>query len=297
MGQGGRPVSGLRSRSTFAVRMPELIKIAPARLLRQRLYAGLKTGMTESAARSAVVFAPHQDDETLGCGGTIIARREAGVPVHIVFMTDGTTSHRRFVKQEELRRIRAEEAIRAAGILGVDAPNVCFLDYPDGQLRDWHDSAVRRVMEVLAEAVPEEVFIPYRNDGTPDHESTYRIVIEALESQQRAVHVYEYPVWFWNQWPWVPLQLNLNRDSLKKISHVVRSGCGASFFTLFRDGLFVREVLDRKRRALTEHRSQMTRLVSGIEWPILSDVSEGEFLDCFFQDFEVFHRWNTRAAR
>jgi hypothetical protein len=29
----------------------------------------------ERAKTSAIVFAPHQDDETLGCGGTVILKR------------------------------------------------------------------------------------------------------------------------------------------------------------------------------------------------------------------------------
>jgi LmbE family N-acetylglucosaminyl deacetylase len=277
--------------------MPQLIRIAPGRSIRQRLYAGLGTGMNESVVRSAVVFAPHQDDETLGCGGTIIAKRDAGVPVHIVFMTDGTTSHRRFVEQDALRRIRAEEAVRAAGILGVDASSVCFLDYPDGQLRQHHDAAVRRISEILAEANPGEVFVPYRSDGTPDHEATWRIVVEALKRLRISVPVCEYPVWFWNQWPWVSLRVDVNRESLRAIGRVARAGGGAKFLNVFRDGLFVGDALDRKRCALAEHRSQMTELVAGVKWPTLADVSDGEWLNCFFQDFEVFHRWHAIAAK
>ena len=53
--------------------------------------------------RAAMVFAPHPDDETLGCGGTVVKLRRAGVDVHIVFMTDGRHSH------------DAHTAMRAAG--------------------------------------------------------------------------------------------------------------------------------------------------------------------------------------
>ena len=275
--------------------MPELMKLPRVAPLRQRLFAGLRTGMSESAGRSAVVFAPHQDDESLGCGGTIIRKREAGAPVGIVFMTDGAASHRQFLGEDEIRGTREEEALRAAEKLGVDESDVRFLGYPDGRLGDCHDLAVRRVREILERARPEEVFIPFRNDGTADHEATYRIVVEALEALPGAVDVYEYPVWFWNQWPWVSLQFGFGRQSIKTFRHVVGSGCGASFFRSFRDGFFVGDVLDKKRQALGEHRSQMSRPVSEADWPILSDVSGGEFLECFFQEFEVFHRWKTNA--
>ena len=39
---------------------------------------------------ACIVFAPHQDDETLGSGGTIIQKKRKGADVKIVFMTDVT---------------------------------------------------------------------------------------------------------------------------------------------------------------------------------------------------------------
>jgi hypothetical protein len=34
--------------------------------------------------RSSIIFSPHQDDETLGCGGTIIRKKRVGADVKIV---------------------------------------------------------------------------------------------------------------------------------------------------------------------------------------------------------------------
>jgi len=42
---------------------------------------------------TATVFSPHPDDETLGCGGTIIKKKRAGAEVKIFYMTDGRKSH------------------------------------------------------------------------------------------------------------------------------------------------------------------------------------------------------------
>jgi LmbE family N-acetylglucosaminyl deacetylase len=49
------------------------------------------TSLTE---KSILVFAPHPDDETLGCGGTIANRVREGHEVEIFFMTDGRTLER-----------------------------------------------------------------------------------------------------------------------------------------------------------------------------------------------------------
>jgi LmbE family N-acetylglucosaminyl deacetylase len=47
-----------------------------------------------------VVFSPHPDDETLGCGSTIIKKKRLGADVTIVFMTDGSKSHPHFIFRE-----------------------------------------------------------------------------------------------------------------------------------------------------------------------------------------------------
>jgi hypothetical protein len=50
---------------------------------------------TDSAAgRAALVIAPHPDDETLGCGATILRKVSAGSSVTVLIVTDGRHSHR-----------------------------------------------------------------------------------------------------------------------------------------------------------------------------------------------------------
>lgn len=266
-----------------------LVRLGSLPQLRRRLQEKLVDDSRPRSSARAIVFAPHQDDETLGCGGTIILKRQAGTPVTLVFMTDGTTSHRRFMDAEELRLLRREEALAAADVLGIAPTEVHFLDFADGELGNFHDAAVRRVVELVNDHRPAEVFVPYRADGTPDHEATYRVVTEALSQMNLPVRICEYPVWFWNQWPWVPLQLGCNRDTLKSLRQILRGGFGMKTYRTFRSGVFVGDVLDRKRRALAQHRSQMTKLRPGVAWPILSEISGGGFLQCFFQEYEVFH--------
>jgi LmbE family N-acetylglucosaminyl deacetylase len=245
--------------------------------------------MGPRADSSAVVFAPHQDDETLGCGGTIILKRQAGTPVTVVFMTDGSTSHRRFIQADELIRLRKQEAFDAAVILGVAVDDVRFLDFPDSRLGRFHAAAVAKVSALLERQLPHEVFVPYRADATPDHESTYKIVLEAVQASGRALRIYEYPVWIWNQWPWVSLKLTCNRDFVSVIRRHSRARFGRKLLKEFKSGVFVGDVLETKRRALAQHRSQMTILKPGVDWPTLGGVSDGDFLNCFFQEYEIFH--------
>jgi len=236
----------------------------------------------------AMVFAPHPDDEVLGCGGTIILKRNKETLVSIVFMTDGRTSHQRFVNSDELCRIRREEALDAGSALGVEEQNLHFLDFPDGELDHHHVHAVTRVMSLLSSEPVGEVFVPYQWDGTPDHEATYRIVQEAVRRLNLKGRFFEYPVWMWNQWPWVSLELRPNRNLLRDLKALFHAGFGLRARNKLRSGVFVGEVLSQKREALSRHRSQTTELQPGVGWPTLSDVSNGEFLNCFFQEYELF---------
>ena len=107
-----------------------------------------------------VVFAPHQDDETLGCGGTIIKKKRLGGDVSIVFVTDGSRSHD-LIPTQELKSIRVKEALAASRLLGVTEGDVTFLEFEDGKLGEHLASATDRVIKVLRERRFEQIFIPY----------------------------------------------------------------------------------------------------------------------------------------
>ena len=93
-----------------------------------------------------LVLAPHCDDETIGAGGTIAEARRRGIPVRLVFFTNGDGSRstqiavdarlRRRTTFVQLARLRQQEALKAAKALGVDENDVIFLGYPDGGTRE-----------------------------------------------------------------------------------------------------------------------------------------------------------------
>ncbi|MBI4879383.1 MAG: PIG-L family deacetylase [Planctomycetes bacterium] len=242
----------------------------------------------ESLGRSAVLFAPHPDDETLGAGGTIIRKTDAGAPVTLVFMTDGSRSHRHLMPVGQLRELRLSEA-RAAGMaLGVRDTDMLFLGHEDGALESSFDAARAQVAALLRERRPDEVFLPYARETPADHRATRAIVLAALgEVRARAV-LLEYPVWFWAHWPFAPVAARCRRELLRSwLDGVLAS---ARYVGELRHEVDVRGVLERKRAALEKHRSQVARLVDDPRWLTLADVAGGAFLRCFFQEREVFRR-------
>lgn len=268
-------------------------KLSPRVLLRKLLLAVLNTSVPDMSSselkRSAIVFAPHQDDETLGCGGTIIRKKRAGADLKIVFLTDGSRSHQS-IAAEDLRGMRIQEAIAAARQLGVPAEDVIFIGIQDGELMQHQAEAIAKIQRILAQFPPEEVYIPYRDEPmfVSDHTATYQAVISALERGKHSVRVYEYPVWFWRQYPWTYAKRQHAGDAVLQIPKGVLTGL--KFRQEFNHRVNTQEVLALKRSALNEHKSQIERPENNPKWTILSDFSEGQWLECCFQNHEFFHQ-------
>ncbi len=98
-----------------------------------------------------LVFAPHCDDETLGCGGLMQQTLEAGGAVRTVMLTNGDGFRSAVVRQARTLRIGPQDYIRFAALrqdeshtalagLGVTSKDVLFLGYPDrGLAALWND--------------------------------------------------------------------------------------------------------------------------------------------------------------
>lgn len=259
---------------------------------------------TADLGQSAIVFAPHPDDETLGCGGTILRKTAIGARVEVVFMTDGAASHPHLMPPETLKGIRVEEAIAAGRVLGLAEANLRFLEFPDGQLSQHFAAAVEAVAAHLMRAQPEAVFIPYdREPGfIADHGATHDIVLAALEKTGLAVTVYEYPIWFWYHWPWAAhhwfhLLVPTPKSLPARLKTWLKNGIfstqfGLSFVKDFQYSTRIEDLLGLKWAAIQQHRSQISRLLPDPDWQTLTDVADGDFLACFFQKYEVFRRYS-----
>ena len=271
-------------------------------LYRRRLNRVMAKRQISDLSRSAIVFAPHPDDETLGCGGTIIRKKAAGAAIKIVFMTDGSRSHAGLMAEPELKKIRHQEALQAAQALGVAPEDVIFLGFGDGRLEQTVTAATARIRDwLLAEreaqteaSWPEEVFVPYSLEPPPDHFVTYHAVIAALAEVELAPRIYAYPVWYWRHWPWTSLAGESKRGTLNILKATLLSKLGTAIFEDFQHSVCVRSARSQKHAALAKHASQMQRPASDPSWPILKDVANGDFLDCFFQDYEIFHSPSLR---
>jgi LmbE family N-acetylglucosaminyl deacetylase len=240
-----------------------------------------------------VVVAPHPDDEVLGCGELVRRKRAAGAPVRIVIVSDGSASHRRFIGAETLRMLRAQEALEAAARLGVGPEDVIRLDLPDGRLGEHVGEAAAALERIFQEYRPREVAFPHRWERTPDHVATWEATRRAVRGL-RGVTLLEYGIWIWRVWPIVPLQgsrflsqaRNLAGEAVPAL-HLARA---------FNVRLAV-ERPDLKRHALAAHRTQVERPAEWPDWPVLSDVDGGLWLEALLGSAEYYRQTEVGEDR
>jgi LmbE family N-acetylglucosaminyl deacetylase len=143
-----------------------------------------------TSRRSALVLAPHCDDETIGCGATIARKVAAGCEVRVVVAADGN---------DDIRRGECHEACRR---LGLSEHDVIFLGFPDGSLREHREALGAELRAILAAFSADEVFAPYGIDAHPDHRALAATMDALHRELPRGTSVLGYPVWLWNRWAW-----------------------------------------------------------------------------------------------
>ncbi|MBO3461300.1 PIG-L family deacetylase [Aetokthonos hydrillicola Thurmond2011] len=247
----------------------QLQEIHSSLLFRWILHRGSKS-LTFSQ-KSMMVFSPHQDDETFGCGGMIALKREQGIPVAVTFLTDGQGFGGSDAQtKNEIVEIRKQEAVKALQILGVEQSRIHFLEKPDGTLQDLEPRQRQQTIEQLAELIsfykPEEIYVPHRKDCHKDHEATYELVKEAIRDEKTQnlykqagieVELVQYPIWlFWRS----PLFIMLKLEDI---------ATGYRFS--------IASVQDKKNKAIASYRSQIESLPHG-------------FVKRFLGSYEIFFK-------
>jgi LmbE family N-acetylglucosaminyl deacetylase len=134
--------------------------------------------MDGQAGVSVVVIAPHPDDESIGCGGTLSVHAARGDRVTAVFLTSGERGLKH-LPCEEARRIRESEAEAAADVLGIC--RCTFLRLPDWHVGDHLPEVAASLRPILMREAPQRIYLPHVGEWHPDHRACLPAVSAALE--------------------------------------------------------------------------------------------------------------------
>jgi len=113
--------------------------------------------------------APHPDDETLGCGGTLLRHIASGDPVHWLVVTAMTASQGYTTERIASRQREIEAVAEAYGFASVDRaglPTTRLDTVPKGEL-------IAVIADVIRRVAPTTVYVPYRNDAHSDHTAVF----------------------------------------------------------------------------------------------------------------------------
>ncbi len=154
----------------------------------------MPAAFTLSPKDRVLVFAPHPDDEALGCGGLIQQAVVLGARVRVVFQTDGDNNPwpQRYVEQrwtidascrQRWGARRRLEAVRSLQTLGLQAEDAAFFGLPDQGLTGlWQQKDSQTLglhVSELQTFRPTLLVVPSEDDNHPDHDASWSLIQEA----------------------------------------------------------------------------------------------------------------------
>lgn len=141
-----------------------------------------------------LIISPHPDDESIGCGGTIVGHIAQGDRVDVIFLTSGEKGgHGK--AEAETAKIREEEAKQAAIILGVSG--IDYWRQPDGNLTLTAE-LVERLKNKIMQTEVTTVYVTHEQEEHPDHKQAALLVKKAVEALPEKILkplVWGYEVW------------------------------------------------------------------------------------------------------
>jgi len=182
--------------------------------------------------RKALVIAPHPDDETLGCGGTIRKLADSGWQVNVLRIA----AHMPPLYTKEVHEGTIREARAAHAVLGVAESK--FLDNPALSLSTMPTAELNRTIHDEVETfVPHALFVPFY-DRHIDHRSVFDACMVAARPVDTGKNI----------------KLVAAYETISE-THWTAPGIERQFApTLFVD---ITEQLDTKLAALAEFKSQV----------------------------------------
>lgn len=169
---------------------------------------------TRLIGHRVLVLAPHPDDESLACGGTLRLHTHHRDPVKLVVLTDGRAANQSGSNVSRYIKKREAETRQAARILGIT--DIEFWEIPDRTLLH-HSATATKLSTLLSSFRPTLIYAPSLLEFHPDHRATAELLIQAvIESRHQAnVAFYEYNT---------PLQVNCLVD-ISSVVDTKRAAC------------------------------------------------------------------------
>lgn len=127
--------------------------------------------------KNILVVAPHPDDETLGCGGTLLKHLDAGDRVSWLIVTamgkaSGHSTTMQSTRHREIVQVAKSYGFRRVFQLGLPSARLDVL--PRSVL-------VQKIAAVFKAEAPDVVYLPFDGDAHSDHRLTFNAAVAATK--------------------------------------------------------------------------------------------------------------------
>ena len=125
-----------------------------------------------------LVVAVHPDDETLGCGGTLLKHKYNGDKIFWLIVTSIHEEHgydREAVEQRKKEINRVGEKYRFDGVFSLNFPTIHLDEIPISDL-------VTSISNVIVQAKPNLIYLPFKGDIHSDHRIAFRAAYSCTKS-------------------------------------------------------------------------------------------------------------------
>jgi len=121
-----------------------------------------------------LVIAVHPDDETLGCGGTLLKHKKNGDEIHWLICTETSENN-------EFYKTRAKEIEEVSKRYNFDS--VHHLGLKTMQVDEYSmSSLIKKISDVINDVKPEALYLPFKNDVHSDHRKIFEAAYSCTKS-------------------------------------------------------------------------------------------------------------------
>lgn len=137
-----------------------------------------------------LVVAVHPDDETLGCGGTLLKHKESGDEIYWLIMTAPTLNHPNNFSQKEIdeRNLLIDKVALLYGFARTFRLNLPTQLVHSIDLRE----IIQKIDAVINEVKPNILYTMFNNDVHSDHRVSFEAVYSCTKSFRKPFieHIY-----------------------------------------------------------------------------------------------------------